>query len=464
MIVLKFGGTSVADAERMRQAARILLGQAGESVVVVVSAMAGVTNELLRVAERAAAGDPARAAALVASLASRHAEVLREVAGEGSEATERQFQQRELERLEEVLRSRDPEQAKVRRDAVASVGEVLSHRLMTAAIRSEGGAAEAVDPRLLFPTDASFGAAQVDRKLLIDRCRELVLPHLQAGRVVVTGGFVGATAAGVPTTLGRGGSDLSATLLGAAMGATSVEIWTDVDGFLTADPRVVEQARLLPQLSYAVAAELAFFGARVLHPATLQPAMERGIPVSIRNSFRPEAPGTRIGTLTEEPPRGVVRAVAWKEGIATVAVSSERMIGTHGFLARLFEVFDRFRTSVDVVTTSEASVSMTVERVDQLDAIERELRPLGRVRVERDMALVCLVGHSLLEHPARVGEVLATLAGIPLRMFCLGSSDINLTLVVHAELAREVVRRLHAAFLEGHRDGPERVQLQEAGR
>jgi aspartate kinase len=268
--------------------------------------------------------------------------------------------------------------------------------------------------------------------------------------VPVTGGFVGATAAGLTTTLGRGGSDLSATLIGVALGVREVQIWTDVDGLMTADPRVVRGARTLESVGFREASELAYFGAKVLHPDTIHPAVADRIPVRVRNTLRPEARGSTIAEppLVPPPVPGTLLAVAWKSPIAAVSLHSGRMLGAHGFLARVFEVFARWETPVDVVTTSEVSVSLSVDRFEHLDAIRHELEQVAEVKVERDLALVCLVGCQLLEHPELLGAILTTLEGVPLRMFCLGSSDVNLTLVVERARAEEVVRRLHERFLE----------------
>lgn len=461
MIVMKFGGTSVADAERLAAVGRLVAERRGERPVVVVSALAGVTDRLVEAAAAAEAGDAPRAETVVRELRERHTAVLTGLAATFAGAARAELA-RERERQDEDLAALGDrlhgialvgECSARSRDAVLCVGELLSHRLAALALAGAGVEAAAVDPRGLVPTDAAFGEARVDRALLAERCRALVAPVVERGAVPVTGGFVGSTSTGLPATLGRGGSDLSATLLGVALDARAVEIWTDVDGMMTADPRLVPDARLLPELSFRAASELAWFGAKVLHPATIKPAVERGIPVHVRNSLRPSSPGTVIRDMdaAELPATGALHAVAWKKGIATVSVSSSDMYGVHGFLARLFAVFDRHRTSVDVVTTSETSVSMTVDRADRLEALVDELAPLGRVEVERDMALVCLVGHLLLEHPALVGSVLAALEGIPLRMFCLGSSDVNLTLVVEGARAEEVVRRLHARFLAAGR-------------
>jgi aspartate kinase len=309
----------------------------------------------------------------------------------------------------------------------------------------------AIDPREVLRTDDRFGQAVPDREAIARLCAERLRPVIEAGDVPVTAGFVGATEDGLTTTLGRGGSDYSASLIGVALGASEVQIWTDVDGMMTADPRTVPAARTLPRVSFREASELAYFGAKVLHPATIRPAVEKNIPVRVLNTFRPDAPGTVIDetgdSASSAEPR--VRAVAWKDGIATVSITSPRMLGAHGYLARVFEVFDRHATPVDVVTTSEVSVSMTVDRPERLGAIASDLSEFCQARIDLGMSLVCLVGEGLLESPQLVADVLAAVHPVTLRMLCLGSSDINLCLVVNEKDAKDVVRRLHARFLEG---------------
>lgn len=453
MIVMKFGGTSVGDASRLRRAAGLVAERRDERPLVVVSALSGVTNRLLRAAAAAEARDEASLSEDLQWIRARHLDVLAalELSQDVAEPVRRDVA-RCLARLEEVTRGvlLVRECSPRSRDAVAATGELISMHLVAAALRDRGVAVEVVDPRRLVRTDDRFGEAEVDREAIGPLVAAEVAPRLQRGGVVVTGGYVGATAEGVTTTLGRGGSDLSATLLGVALDARRVEIWTDVNGMMTADPRVVPRARTLPDVTFQEAAELAYFGAKVLHPATIRPAVERRIPVRVLNSLEPGHAGTTIRDAAADAADGpsCVRAVAWKTGIATVHLSSPRMLGAHGFLARVFSVFEREGTPVDVVTTSEVSVSVTVDRPERLDRIAEDLGKVCQVRVDRGMALVCLVGRRLLEDPALVGEILSTLAGIPLRMFCLGSSDINLTLVVPDHRAEEAVRRLHARFLE----------------
>ncbi len=451
MIVMKFGGTSVGDAERIRALAQLARERAARQPVIVVSALSGVTNRLLGAIDAAERGDEAALATDMSWLRERHARVIGalELPPAEHEAATRRMEDElriagDATRGILLLGERTPRAT----DRVAAAGELISHVLVAAALRAQGLPAEPVDPRDLMITDARFGEAEPDRAALRGTAGRLLGPVLARGGMPVTGGFVGATPDGRVTTLGRGGSDYTASLLGAAMDADEVEIWTDVPGMMTADPRVVACARTLPRVSFDEAAELAYFGAKVLHPATIRPAVERSISVRILDATHPDLGGTLVDASGEAGSEPRVRAVAWKRGIATVAMDSPRMLGAHGFLARVFAAFERHETPVDVVTTSEVSVSVTVDRLLRLPDIEADLGAFCDVRVQRDRALVCLVGRGLLESPKLVAEVLATVDPVPLRMFCLGSSDINLTLVVDAADAESVVRRLHARFLE----------------
>ena len=265
--------------------------------------------------------------------------------------------------------------------------------------------------------------------------------------VPVLGGFIGATRAGATTTLGRGGSDYSASIFGAALSASEIQIWTDVSGVLTADPRVVKEARTIPKLSYAEAAELAYFGAKVLHPKTILPAVVRHVPVRICNSRAPRSPDTVVYFDAEMTPR-TVKAIAHKTGVHIVHITSARMLGAYGFLRAIFEVFERHRTEVDIVTTSEVSVSLSLEETDALPEIIADLEKFSAVKFETGRAIVCIVGEGLRTTPGIAGRVFSTIRDINVLLISQGASNINLTFVVEEERAVEAVRRLHAAFFE----------------
>jgi aspartate kinase len=263
--------------------------------------------------------------------------------------------------------------------------------------------------------------------------------------VAVTGGFVGRDAAGDTTTLGRGGSDYSASLLGAALDASAIEIWTDVDGLMTADPRVVPGARLVPGISYAEASELAFFGAKVLHPATIRPAVASGIPVRIRNTARPEGRGTEI---RRDAAGSGVRAVAARLGAVAIFARNPRMLLSEGYASRIFGVFEKHRVSVDVIATSEVSISTTVSRAAPVDAIVDDLGRFCEVETIRDLAVVSVVGRRLRSTPGIAAKAFAALGNINVVMISQGASETNLTFVIEERGARSALRRLHRVFFE----------------
>jgi aspartate kinase len=328
-------------------------------------------------------------------------------------------------------------------DAIAATGELLSSEMVVAAYRHLGLPAVLVDARRVMVTDDAFTRAAPQVDAIAAAAREHIGPLLRDGQVPVLGGFVGATAAGVTTTLGRGGSDYTAALLGAVLQAEAIEIWTDVDGMLTADPRVVANARLIEQIRFEEASELASFGAKVLHPMTIAPAVRQGIPVYIYNSLRPEGVGTRI---TFEAPRRPVTAIAGTKGTSVVKVRSSRMLLNHGFLRTIFEVFERHRTSIDVVATSEVSVSLTVDQGERLDAVLVDLAALGDVSVERARGIIAIVGAGLTDDSEAMSVALSALRGIKIHMLSLSATGINLTVIVDGEQVAPAMRQLHAAF------------------
>ena len=447
--ILKFGGTSVADAAAVERVTGVVRSHGGPRPVVVVSALAGATDALLAAADAAADGDPRATAPSLDALLERHARIANQLARPearrlllGELAAARREIARLLDRVEQ-----EPDRRAVLRDEIASYGERLSASLFAAALTGAGMAGRYVDSRHCLTTDATHGRANPLLPVTIERTRAALTPLLEDGLVPVLGGYIAATADGITTTLGRGGSDYSAALVGAALDAHEIQIWTDVSGVLTADPRVVPGARTVSSLSYAEAAELAYFGAKVLHPKTIQPAMERDIPVRICNSRAPRDAGTVVTAQGEVSPGGV-KAIAHKCGVTILQITSTRMLGAYGFLRALFEVFDRHRTAVDVVTTSEVSVSLTVEDTGSLEAILADLRGLGSVSLERDRAIVCVVGEGLRATPGIAARVFATVRDINVSLISQGASRVNLTFVVEEARVGEVVCRLHQAFFE----------------
>jgi aspartate kinase len=446
MIVAKFGGTSVADAAAIERLTRIVRSRAADGPVVVVSALAQVTDALLALAPLVEAGEAAALDAAVADLVGRHADTARVLPGADavipSIADDAAALRRDLEgALGRMLRPAEL-------DAVAGRGELWSSRLIAAALEGEGLAATWVDIRPLMLTDGRYGRATPQMQALTVRARECLRPLVEAGRVPVTQGFIGATADGTPTTLGRGGSDFTAALLGAALSVARVEIWTDVNGLMTADPRIVPSARTLRAASYEEAAELATFGAKVLHPATAQPLVRAGIPIVVLNSTCPEDPGTIIEPSAELERLGdsPVRSISWKRGITVVNVRAPRMLGAHGFLRAMFEVFERHETVVDVLASGEVSVSLTVEDRSRLDAVVRDLSELGEVWIESRRAIIAVVGIGMRTTPGLAARLFRAVQPANVEVISQGASAINVTFVVREEDGPDVVRRLHQEF------------------
>ena len=447
MIVLKFGGTSVGDAEAIARSGRIVASRAERGPIVVVSALAGVTNALIGMAEQAAKGHLIGALRAVEGLRERHLAQTENLLGSGAEAMETGAEVSvmidELAHLAEALATLGDLTPRSL-DAITSYGEKMSSIICVAAFQRLGIPAVHVDACDVMITDATFSRAEPQADAIADACRTHVIPLVRQGKVPVMGGYIGsARTTGITTTLGRGGSDYSASLFGAAVQADAIEIWTDVDGMLTADPRVVPNAKLIDQIAFDEASELASFGAKVLHPNTIAPAVRLGIPVFVLNSRRPEGKGTKI---TFEAPKRAVSAIAGKNAVSLVKVGSPRMLLTEGFLRSLFEIFERHRTSVDVVATSEVSVSLTVDDPSGLEAIVPDLRALGDVSVERNRGIVAVVGGAIADGGEAMARALGALGDTRVHMLSLSATGINLTMVVDDDQVRPAMQRLHAAF------------------
>ena len=459
-VVMKFGGTSVADAEAVRRVAGIVRTQLeshpqDQPPVVVVSALSKVTDRLIEAGRLAADGQADQAARLLSDLLERHAGLASALVGGGMLATLTATLAEEFAATTASVRALAArrEVSPREQDAIVAMGELASSRIVAAALAAANVPAVWVDARAVLVTDAEHTEAVPDMDATCARSRDVLGAALAAGRVPVLGGFIGATPDGVTTTLGRGGSDYSAAIFGACLDVAEIQIWTDVDGMLTADPRVVAEPRLVPQLSFAEASELAYFGAKVLHPSTILPAVAKNIPVRILNSRRPEVTGTRI-TAGGRSDTGQLTALACKRGVTVIDITSTRMLMAHGFLRRLFEVFERFRTPVDVVTTSEVSVSVTVDSARRLDDIVRNLRNFADVACEPDMAIICAVGERLRADPALFARAVTALNQIPLRLVSQAASRRNITFVLRDGDVPEAMARLHEEFFQPREPPP----------
>ena len=448
MIVMKFGGSSVADAPCMREVEALARQALARGPLVVLSATAKTTDALFLAATRAQDGDLSRALELHGELIQRHRGVARDLFPDGvPEALDIAILELSGE-LELLLRGVAllHELSPRSMDAIASIGERLSTRIFAA----YAGAAW-VDARTIVRTDATFGCGQPQIKELKALADELLAPLLQSGQVVVTQGYIGATSQGLTTTLGRGGSDFSAALFGAALGAEDIQIWTDVEGVLTCDPRVVPEAQPIAELSFAEAAELAAFGAKVLHPATIQPAVDAGIPVTVRHTRRPLG---RFTTITAHVRTGrPITALAMRGPVTLLTVTSANMLNQAGFLAKLFDAFARRSVSVDLIATAEVSVSLTVEADAPLEALLEDLSSFATVTIARDRAIVAIVGERLKLTPGVTGRSFGAITDTNVEMISMGANEINLSIVVKGEDAKGALRNLHAALIGSGEEG-----------
>jgi aspartate kinase len=447
MIVMKFGGTSVQDAKAIERVAHIVQGRLADRPVVVVSAMAKVTDSLLAMGKAAGSGDRKTALKMARSLRERHYETAGELLGTALFTEFHGDLGADFEDLDELLRGIGAVGEITPRtyDYVASFGEVLSSKIVAAAFAARGLPGVHVDSRQCLLTDTSYTRAVPQFEETNERLRKRVQPLVDGGRVPVMGGFVGSNRSGITTTIGRGGSDFSAAIFGAGLNAERIEIWTDVDGMMTTDPRLCPDARRIKVISFDEAAELAYFGAKVLHPATVLPAVQKNIPVYVLNSLNPTCEGTKI---IARAPRctNIFKAIALKKKITLVEVASPRRLLVHGYLKSIFEAFDEHDVAVDVVSTSEVSVSVTAETNEAIPALAADLARIADVKYEGRKAIVCLVGENLRDTAGIAAKVFGILEDVKIRMISQGASEINLTFVIEEDDAAEVVRRLHHAF------------------
>jgi aspartate kinase len=449
MIVCKFGGTSVQDAEAMTRLAQIISARRGNQPVVVASAMGKTTNKLLEAAQTAVKGKRQEALDLLTKIKEKH---LKEAQKLGMAATEDwvfetiQAYFKEMRDLVKGLAALGELTPRIT-DAVASYGERLSTVILTQVLENNGIPAQLMDARECIITDDNFTRAGILFDLTDAAIVERLRPVLKAGRIPVFQGFIGRTRNGITTTIGRGGSDYSAAIVGAALDADDIQIWTDVDGIMTTDPRMVKEARRIKAISFDEAAELAYFGAKVLHPATLIPAVRKKIPIHVLNSYKPNQEGTLI--TDEAPPcENPVKAIAYKSGITVVNVASTRMLMAYGFLKRIFDTFEHFKVPVDVVATSEVSVSLTVDETSALWDIVTELKKIGEVKVEGAKAIVCCVGDNFRNIPGVPCIVFSALQDIKIQMISQGASAINTTFVIDEDRLPDAIRGLHDAFFK----------------
>lgn len=446
--VMKFGGTSVKDAEAFARVASIVAVERENSPVVVTSAMAKVTDALLNAFETAKKGDHEAAYAGLDPHFARYTQVAEELIGAPHD---REVFQTELEYVRKELKDLLARAARrslplsMLKDAVVSYGEQLSSFLLAEVCKAKGLPARHFDARRLIVTDDEYGSAAPIWDETESLIRLELTAAIEAGEIPILGGFIAASRSGETTTLGRGGSDYSAAIVGASLRSREIQIWTDVTGVLTCDPRVCSEARTLKTLSYEEAAELAYFGAKVLHPKTIQPAVDYKIPVRVCNSHEPEQRGTMILPRSDASPRQI-KSIAHKTGITILRISSARMLGAYGFMSAVFQVFERHRVVIDVISTSEVSVSLTLDDTTALEPLLQELKKFGDVEVEFENAVVCVVGEGLRTTSGVAARVFSTISDINVLLISQGASSVNVTFAVKENQISDVINRLHTEF------------------
>ncbi|MGP8185798.1 MAG: lysine-sensitive aspartokinase 3, partial [Terracidiphilus sp.] len=444
LVVMKFGGTSVEDPAAIGRTAAIVAGRValGKQPVVVVSAMAKVTDQLLRAAAAASTGDRTGAMAISSRLRCRHRDTAAElVKNAASCAALIDEIDQKFDSLDEILRGLAAILELTPRisDLIVSHGELLSSRIVAAAFRELGIDAVHADAREIVITDSQFQKAVPLDNLIEQRAQAKLLPLTSQGKVPVMGGFIASNEAGITTTLGRGGSDFTGALIGGALSTEAIEIWTDVDGIMTTDPRICPDALRVKVISFEEAAELAYFGAKVLHPATILPAVKKNIPVLVLNSRNAACEGTRITSLAP-PCKSPFKSIAVKKKLSIIDVVASRMLMTHGYMKEIFTIFDKHQCAVDMVSTSEVSVSLSVDSNDKLPALAADLGKLADVKYEGRKALVCMVGDDIRGKSGMAAQVFTAIRHINVRMISQGASEINMSFMIDEDDADEAVR------------------------
>ncbi|MBW2979793.1 lysine-sensitive aspartokinase 3 [Candidatus Woesearchaeota archaeon] len=440
MIVMKFGGSSVANAEKIKDVANIVKSRLDKKPVVVVSAVKGITDKLIETANAAVDGE--NTSNLLKEIGDKHDQIIADL------NLDKDIVKKNLDEFRQVIEDIEEasEASTQAMDLVQSFGERMSSKLVAAHLNSIGVKAQAFDAwDIGMITNANFGKAEPlndSYKKIDDHVKKLDL-------VPIVTGFIGKTPEGTVATLGRGGSDYTAAIIGAAVGSEEIQIWTDVNGVMTSDPRVIKEAKTIPQISFAEASELAYFGAKVLHPKTIIPAMKKDIPVRVLNTYEPTHKGTVIVRKSEKS-KEVIKAIACKKSVLLVSIVSTRMIGAHGFLARVFDIFEDYAKSIDMIATSEASISLTVDKEESMDQIAEQLKEIADVKVEKGKAIVCVVGEGMYHIPGIAGKIFTTLgkAKVNVEMISQGASEINVSFIVDDDEADKAVQALHSEYFK----------------
>lgn len=454
---MKFGGTSVEDAKAIKNLTEIVKKELPRKPIVIVSACSGITNQLLQTANLASEGKKEEALNLVAVIESRHKKIVKDL----FDGDMQRFLLKHLATTAEELAALVNgvvvlgELTNRSLDTFASYGERMSSFIIHHYFELQKLKSFWVDARSFMITDEQFTKAVPQFDVTERKLREIVQPKINNGYVVISQGFIGSTPNGVTTTIGRGGSDYSAAIIGALLDAEDIQIWTDVDGILSSDPSVVKDAKKIKVMSFNEAAELAYFGARVLHPETILPAVKKNIPVRVLNSKNPNSSGTLIVAKPKTDKRCIVKSIAYKEGITMISIVSTRMFLATGFLENVFDVFHKYQTVVHTVATSEVSVTATIDNIKNLQQIIKELKQFATVNVTDKKAIICIVGDNLRNTPGLAVRMLSAITDVNINMISQGASEINLSFVVDEDQVDEAVLRLHKELFANAGSFPE---------
>lgn len=444
MLVMKFGGTSVANFEAITRTIFIIGGKLDKKPVVVVSALSKVTDLLYRISDAAASRNEAETRELLAQLRKRHTDLAGELLAQSVLKDEAVAKVNEIcDNLDSIAMAVCSlgELSDRNKAIIISNGEYLSSTIIAYAMNSKGIRTKWVDARSMMVTNNSYMKAEPDMTAIMERVPGVIADTYDGMDAVITQGFIGVTKDGEPTVLGRGGSDYSASLIGMAVDAERIEIWTDVDGVRTADPRKVQNTRYLEKISFEEAAEMAHFGAKVLHPLTIEPAVRKSIPIYVLNSMNPSGKGTAI--LRNEFIEDGVKSVSFKENIRVINIFSTRMINTSGFLRRVFEIFSESKVSVDLISTSEANISVTVDAAERIDPVVEQLSEFADVIVDDDKSQVSVIGKNIVRLNGMLKKTFTPLKKCNVYMISQGASFVNISFVVDREELSEVVQDLH---------------------
>ncbi len=437
MRVLKFGGTSVGSVESIRNVKNIVLSQPGKKLLV-LSAMSGVTNELVKISDNIKAGNSEDIKAIISGLRIRHESTIKELISDA------EVQQETLVQLNKILAQLEATAKKSHSEAlyseIVTFGETMLTTIFSQFLRSEKIENQWLDAKTFMHVS---NLENPDTKI-VGQLFEKVTGSMPENEIYITQGFVCINKKNEISTLKRGGSDYTATILGASVNAEEVQIWTDIDGFHNNDPRYVENTHRISELSFEEAAELAYFGAKILHPQTISPVMDKNIPIYLKNTFTPGSHGTRI---SPEARHKGLKAISAKDGITAIKIKSNRMLMAHGFLRKIFDVFDNYETAIDMITTSEIAISLTIDDDRNLDAILAELDSYGEITVEKDHSIICVVGESVIEDK-QTYRLFELLNDIPVRMISYGGSNNNISLLVDTQNKVATLRKLNEKLFE----------------